>query len=330
MKKNFSASFYRTLAKELIVQKKWNKATQALKKAINLEPNNCWSYELLARSLTHIDNPSNLDLSRTEIKEHISIYQTFSKHLISKTHPNFVGQKNQKELSGLPNFLVIGQQKCGTTFLYYYLIQHPNILPSVKKEIHFWEDNFNLGLDWYAAHFPYIEAEQNYITGEATANYINSLDIAENIYKYIPNLKLIVLLRNPIDRTISNYYMNYQLKIENRSLEEAVFCRIKSNGQPAINNCINRIGERQYLTKSKYINLITQWMKVFPREQFLIVRSEDLFKKPDTTMSHIFDFLEVDMYQIAEYKKINLGSYPSISDSNRQALGSLTDGHISR
>ena len=108
----------------------------------------------------------------------------------------------------LPAFLIIGVQKGGTTSLYNYLIQHPHIAPALEKELRFFDYKFHKGLAWYQAHFPLIAyarfVQQVYqralITGEASPNYLFDPRAPQRVAHTLPDVKLIVLLRNPVAR----------------------------------------------------------------------------------------------------------------------------------
>jgi hypothetical protein len=111
-----------------------------------------------------------------------------------------------------PDFMIAGAQKAGTTSLYAYLAQHPNILPAYqKKEVHYWDrpKNYKKGQLWYRAHFPLLQELEaaSAITGEKTPNYLENPEYIKKIKQEYPAVKLIILLRDPVARTISNYYM---------------------------------------------------------------------------------------------------------------------------
>ncbi|MDY7002794.1 MAG: sulfotransferase [Cyanobacteriota bacterium] len=216
--------------------------------------------------------------------------------------------------------MIIGQVKCGTSSLYSYLTQHPQILPAIKKEIHFWNNNFNKGINWYLAHFPSIDSGQNLITGEATPNYLESQKVAESLFQEFPNIKLIVLLRNPVDRAISQYYMFVKKGKEKRSVEKAILSEIESITRKSNINSLNNFNISNYIKRSQYIEHLSQWMEIFPRNQFLIVKSEDLFVTPETTVDRVFQFLGVESYQLPKYPKVNPGKYPPIPESMRQTM----------
>src|SRR5690242_6983741 len=130
----------------------------------------------------------------------------------------------------LPDFLIIGTQRGGTTSLYHYLEAHPCIGPSTTKEIHFFDRRVNKGIAWYRGHFPtriekyYVERLHGraFITGEASPSYLFHPHVPRRIAKVLPHTKLIILLRNPIDRAYCQYYHSLELGYETLSFEEAI------------------------------------------------------------------------------------------------------------
>ena len=100
----------------------------------------------------------------------------------------------------LPDFLIIGAQKCGTSSMFAYLNQHPQMkLPDVK-EIHFFDLNYSNGLDWYTSHFPPASLSHRMVTGEASPYYLFHPHVPERVRLHCPDVKLVVMLRNPVDR----------------------------------------------------------------------------------------------------------------------------------
>ncbi len=105
----------------------------------------------------------------------------------------------------LPDFIILGAQRAGTSSLYYYLSQHPQILPAVRKELHFFDDHYRRGLGWYRSQFP-TRGARGTITGEATPYYLSHPHAPARIQRLLPQARLIVLLRNPVERAISHYF----------------------------------------------------------------------------------------------------------------------------
>ena len=130
----------------------------------------------------------------------------------------------------LPDFLIIGAARSGTTSLYQYLTEHPSIIPGVGKEIYFFDKKFKKGINWYKSFFPtkfsmaIIKNKQKTkcITGEATPRYLHYPHAPKRIFEFLPKIKLIVLLRNPIDRAYSHYQMEVSSGNEELSFEESI------------------------------------------------------------------------------------------------------------
>ena len=129
----------------------------------------------------------------------------------------------------LPDFIIIGSMKCGTTSLYYDICEHPCTLAAAYDEIGFFDSNFHLGINWYRSMFPrkkqiedVKQKEGTAITGEDTPFYFWKSDVIDRIHEVIPECKLIAILRNPIDRAYSNYQIGVKYGSENLSFEEAI------------------------------------------------------------------------------------------------------------
>ena len=303
------ADIYFRLGKVLLNLEKFDESVSSLRQAIELSPDNFLYYQHLGKALSE----------EGKISEAIKNNQIAIGKKISKIHPNIILNLHQKQHLLIPNFIIIGQVKCGTSSLYYYLTQHPQILPAIKKEIHFWNNNLDKGIDWYLSHFPAISSEQDLITGEATPNYLNSKDVALSLFQEFPHMKLIVLLRNPVDRAISQYYMFSKARIDKSSLEKSISSALEISTTQSNMNSYHNLSNR-YIKRGQYIDHLCKWMGIFPKKQFLILKSEELFANPEATVNQVFQFLGVESYQLQEYRNHNEGKYPSVSRSVREAL----------
>jgi hypothetical protein len=181
----------------------------------------------------------------------------------------------------LPNLIIIGGMKCGTTSLSYYLNQHPQIRMSGSKELDFFIDdprfNWHKGLDWYRSHF----TGKAKIHGEASphyASYPRLSGIPARMHEIVPDAKLIYLVRDPIDRMVSQYIHMYSDDWENRSFEEA----------------LSDFDLGYYIYRSMYYMQIEQYLAYYSPSQILVISTEDLRDRRQETLHYIFDFLEVD------------------------------------
>lgn len=226
----------------------------------------------------------------------------------------------------IPNFLIVGVQKGGTTSLYNYLIQHPHIAPASEKEVHFFDLNFHRGLDWYHAQFPRVADGKNLLTGEASPYYIFHPRVPPLIHQHFPQVKLIVLLRNPVERAISHYYYYVKIGFEKRSLEDAIATETELlagetellAASPNYYSFYHR--HYTYLARGRYLEQLQTWWQYFPQEQLLILKSEDFYTQPAATFNTVLDFLELPSHHLETYIKYNTGTYPPVSAAIQQQL----------
>jgi len=210
-----------------------------------------------------------------------------------------------------PDFIIIGVQKGGTTSLSNYLIQHPSIHPALHKEIHFFDRHFERGLNWYKANFPtqfqkYIFKNlqnKEFLTGEATPDYIFHEFVPNHIRKELPNVKLVVTLRNPVDRAYSHYNMRVSTGDEKLSFEQALTKeneRIIKGGHDLV--------LFSYRKRGLYAEQLLNWMNYFPKEQFFIVEINELEKNPQVVYNEICNFLNIKKIKL-NFKKHHVGKY---------------------
>ena len=253
----------------------------------------------------------------------------------------------------LPEFLIIGAAKCGTTSLYNYLIQHPQILPSSKKEVHYFDYYHHKGLGWYRSHFAtnsevekarqqlnnsHGERSRTIITGESTPYYFAHPLSPERAFQLLPNAKLLCMLRNPIDRAISSYHNQVRLGIEKlKTFEEAVEQeteRIKGHEERLRNNPSYSSYEHKYfayLRRSEYDYQIESWLKFFPREQLLVINSEDFYANPQPHFQKAIQFLNLDAWEPKTFKVFNAsGGYEKMDDALRKKLAAHFRPHNER
>ncbi|MCS6884817.1 MAG: sulfotransferase [Acidobacteriota bacterium] len=234
----------------------------------------------------------------------------------------------------LPDFLVIGVQKAGTTSLFNYLIEHPGILPTVRKQMHYFDNRYERGEDWYRSHFPmelqlrYRERRLGYkcLTGEATPYYIFHPHAPRRIRSLLPKAKLIVLLRNPVDRAYSHYNHEVRKGAEKLSFEEAIE-KEAERLRPELERMLQdehyysfAYQHYSYLARGRYAEQLSYWFKLFPKEQFLILKSEDFDRNIPETLNKIYRFLGLPELPPKNYPYHNRGNYPQMSSETRQKL----------
>src|SRR5437588_3272367 len=207
----------------------------------------------------------------------------------------------------LPDFLIIGTQRGGTTALYHYLKTHPCIVATTPSDTHFFDKKYSKGLRWYQAHFPTLwekayaqqVRKRPLVTGEASSSYLFYPLAPKRVAESLPYVKLIVLLRNPVDRAYSQYYHAVEHSYGTLSFEEAVRDEeeriAKERARVLEDGRYDSYAFRHlsYLSRGIYIDQLQVWMSLFPREQFLILKSEDLYADPATACKQVLTFLNI-------------------------------------
>jgi hypothetical protein len=178
----------------------------------------------------------------------------------------------------LPNLIVIGGLKCGTTSLHHYLNLHPQISMSRPKELNFFiaEMHWDLGADWYATHFDRAAP----VRGETSPHYTNLprfVGVAERMRSVVPAARLVYMVRDPIDRMLSHYLHNVGGGYDDRPLEQAF-----------------EDPNSAYVARSRYAMQIEPYLEAFGRERIAIVAHDELREDRAATMRRLFELCGVD------------------------------------
>lgn len=199
----------------------------------------------------------------------------------------------------LPNFLVIGAQKAGTTALTEFLRQHPDICFSRPKETWFFDKRYGKGIEWFASHFEHYEDET--AIGEGTARLLQSEEAPTRIHTHIPNAKLFCILRNPIDRAFSqfHFYVYTGKAGADRSFGEVIRDPESEFGQDIIH-------------QGRYIDHLRRYEDVFEREQLHVYLYDTFRDAPMDVVKSIYERLGVDPSFTPEASsKHNVTQYPA-------------------
>lgn len=214
-------------------------------------------------------------------------------------------------LRRLPDFLIIGVQKGGTTSLYDYLCQHARVSPAAGKGLHFFEAHHGRGRWWYRSRFP-IRGDD--LSGEATPDYMDNPYVPARAAALVPDVKLIAVLRDPTDRALSHYFHNRARGREPLSLhdaldaeEERLAAERASMGDDDAQDRGNAHRHFGYRRRGEYASHLRRWLAHFPREQLLILRSEDLFTEPAGVVRRTTDFLGLPPIDGGRYSVKNEG-----------------------
>jgi hypothetical protein len=209
---------------------------------------------------------------------------------------------------------VVGGVKCGTFSLYEYLRLHPNVVVSQEKELDYFNEVKHTYPDtaWYESQFRVVDKRRPQdilAVGEFTPSYSFS-PCVERIHEYRPGMKLILMVRNPVHRAISQYHMYVERGMEGRDIRTALFA--DDGERPDVSYA--------YLTRGRYHEQLELMHRYFPDTQVLVHRLEDLAEAPEPVMRSVTDFLHIPALEAAEFKPWNVGNYaPTEGDSELQA-----------
>ena len=256
----------------------------------------------------------------------------------------------------LPDFMIIGSPKCGTTSLYHYLIQHPNILPAFTKETHFFNGYYNKNKNWYKMFFPTTftlkskeKKNGRTLTGEATPSYLFHPLIPKRVFNFTPKCKFIIIVRNPIDRAYSHYHNNLVTGVETESFEFATeneFERLKEMDkeisfeeenennitffehlQKLSNFKVQNFQLYSYLKQGIYVESIKRWMNIFPKERFLILETNELLNDSNKITNDVFKFLKLSPHNIPDISIKNKTTKDTMSIKTREKLREFFKPH---
>jgi hypothetical protein len=195
---------------------------------------------------------------------------------------------NQKKVEKL-DFILAGAQKSGTTALHYFLEKHPDITLGDQQEMHFFDDEevFSKPVDYALLHRHFPSIAPSAIAGECTPSYLYWEPAAARISKYNPAIKLLMLLRNPVDRAFAHWNMQRYKKREPLDFLDAV-----EEEKTRIARPLSLESRRfSYIDRGFYTKQLERFFRFFPREQFKIIKFEDFQDRQPETLHSIFDFL---------------------------------------
>jgi hypothetical protein len=257
-----------------------------------------------------------------------------------------------------PSFIIFGSTRTGTTSLYEYLENHPSILPPIKKEIGFFNYAYHTNPKWYKMYFPTTNEKQKVenikknkiITGESTPSYFIDPRVPKRIFSLLPKIKLVALLRNPVDRAISHYQLNVSIGVEKLSFEDAVkneskrilpSLKILEKDKPKGENSLSYFFRMlsfqpenyfkfSYLNSGCYYDHLKNWYDIFPQDQILVIKSEDFFENPNKIFQKIQRFLDLPIVEFQKYWRAYEIKHPHVSNNIRNYLKNYYESHNSK
>jgi hypothetical protein len=219
----------------------------------------------------------------------------------------------------LPDVIIAGAQKAGTTSLFGYLAGHPLCLRPITKEVNFFDQNYARGQRWYRMHFPYgrtgSSAERTLPSGafcvEASPHYMFEPEVAGRVRELQPAMKAIFLLRDPVSRAYSHYQHQVRRGRETRPFAECVAAESRATGRhsAATNGNGSANQSRGYLARGLYAEQLLNWREHFPAEQMLVLEAERMFRNPQEVFAEVMQFLGLSAWQPVEFANLNPGGY---------------------
>lgn len=224
-----------------------------------------------------------------------------------------------------PSWIVVGAQRSSSSSVYKYLTSHPQVGPAVVKEIHYFDNHYHRGFNWYLGHFPLRKPGR--MAGEATPYYLAHPLAPRRIAKDLPGVKILVALRNPVDRAYSHF-------IHERALGREPY----SSFADAIAHEPERIaGEEEklladpsyysfahqnfsYIARGRYAGQLERIFELFPRERVMVFSSERLSRQPSQVYAEMLQFLGLPPYELERFRRHNARSYPPMDPEVRARL----------
>jgi hypothetical protein len=234
----------------------------------------------------------------------------------------FGSRQNASAPVATPTFFIIGQAKAGTSALFQYLSGHPSIVPPVVKEPWYWSHHYDHGTTWYQSLFPRLPVDSGLITGEGSVAYLTSPDAPARVHEKLPEVKLIVLLREPVARAYSEYWMHVRRGEQGASFEEVIAGELAKWPVCPLDDNAAQDGRfpGSYLRDSAALPHLKRWRAHFPPEQLLILRNEQMAQDLPAVMHRVCRFIGVPPFVPQDRRRHGEGHYPPMAGDLKEKL----------
>ncbi|NJP25601.1 sulfotransferase domain-containing protein [Microbispora hainanensis] len=245
-----------------------------------------------------------------------------------------------------PDFLLIGAKRGGSTSLYYALLEHPGIIPlfpsadllpkaNHTKGVHFFDSNYERGMRWYRSHLPSQAARGRaarrsgmpVLTGEASPYYLYHPLAAQRAGRDVPDARILLILRDPVERTFSHYRERVRNGAEHLSFEEALDAEAERTAgeeerllkDPGYRSYAHE--QQSYVAQSEYEKALRRWFDHFPADRFHVTSSEEFYRDPQRVCDEAAAFLGLPPAPLARAGKVwNSAPKAEISASTKRRL----------
>ncbi|HYO46620.1 MAG TPA: sulfotransferase domain-containing protein [Gemmatimonadota bacterium] len=237
----------------------------------------------------------------------------------------------------MPQFLIIGAMRGGTTTLCRHLVTHSKIEAAFNKEVHYFDKNFHRGLDWYRAFFPLRSSTPvDSITGEATPYYLFHPRCPRHAAKMLRDIRLIAVLRDPVERAFSHFQWATERGREKLSFEEALEAeedRLSGEHERLSADARYTSFAHQfysYKARGLYADQLERWFAEFDRRSIMVLKSESLFSTPSATIPGVLRFLGLPDEDLGILPHRNMGSGRLMDPRTRERLRGFFEPHNRR
>ena len=214
----------------------------------------------------------------------------------------------------LPTAIIVGAQKAGTTQLYAYLMKHPRCFEPAEKEVDYFSKHAERSIEWYRSRFPLrrrVAARQGQVL-EASPSYLATPQALRRMKSTLPQVRVIVLLRDPVSRAFSHYQHYKTRHLEARSFADAVDDELRQNETPHERGVALRLDAPPmlgYVVRGYYALQLELLLSLYSRDRVLVMDSADLFSDTNAACQRAFGFLGLESYDIRLGKVFNRGYY---------------------
>ena len=224
----------------------------------------------------------------------------------------------------MPDVIIIGAMKCGTTSAAWYLNQHPRVRGASRKEVHYFDHHYTRGDLWYRAFLPLGLPGRTWLSLEATPYYLSYPLAPRRVARACPEAKLIALLRDPAARAVSQWKQRSRENRESRTLEQVLAEERELPTPDPVTFGRDRAAAQEHLARvldhGMYAAQLRRWFEHFPREQVLVMESTELFTDPQSAMTRMHGFLGIEPFETPDVRARNVGDRREAEPAAMQGL----------
>lgn len=243
-------------------------------------------------------------------------------------------RRRMSQPRALPQAVILGAQKSGTSSLHYYLVQAPGVTAPLRKEVHYFDLDRARGETWYRAHFGL--AGKPGVNLDSSPYYLFHPAVPARLRALLPDARLIVLLRDPVRRAYSHYWHERDKGRETLEFEAAIEAepgRIEVDHARLASGEIETSSAHQhfsYLARGRYAEQLERWLELFPRERLLVLRFEDLVRDPLGVLNSTLEFLALPPAGSVRLEARNTRRYPPMTEATASRLRQYFAPHTAR